>query len=170
MSERKTNNLAVDVLREYLDYDQNTGVFTWRKRHPRTKYLLGKQTGSEARGGYIKINLFKVTYAAHRLAWIYVTGRHPKKEIDHINGDRKDNRFCNLRESDRSQNQENQRRAMVTNKAGLLGVRTYNNRNIYGASICVKGNRIFLGCFKDKRDAHAAYLDAKRRLHEGCTI
>ena len=110
---------------------------------------------------------------AHRLAWLFATGEWPKETIDHINGDRGDNRIANLRDVPRRINCENQRKARSVNRVGLLGVsRATGNRpgKPYTAFIGVRGKSVGLGYFPTAELAHEAYLAAKRRLHEGCSI
>jgi hypothetical protein len=103
-----------------------------------------------------------------RLAWFYTTGAWPKDQIDHIDGNKSNNRFANLREATPSQNTQNQRRAMRTNKLGILGV--ILARGKFRAQIWFDGKNKFLGYFATAEAAHAAYLAAKRKFHPTCTI
>lgn len=164
---QKETLLTAEMVREILNYDPETGVFTWRKS------IGGRSSPSAIAGricqdGWRDIGINGPKYAAHRLAWIYMTGEWPSLYIDHINGDRLDNRFSNLRVVDNTVNIQNQRKANKRNSVGLLGVTTYKGRFI--AQIGVNKKQIRLGCFSTPEEAHAAYLDAKRRLHPGCTI
>lgn len=97
-----------------------------------------------------------------------MTGGWPTNEIDHKNGVKDDNRFGNLRQATHLLNQQNQRKAQRKNKAGLLGVCA--KRNGFMASIKVNGKNKWLGSFSTPELAHAAYVAAKRKFHEGCTI
>jgi hypothetical protein len=106
---------------------------------------------------------------AHRLAWCIAYGEWPSLEIDHINGDAGDNRLCNLRNVDRATNAQNKRRAQCTNKSGIQGVETHAVGRL-SASVWVGGKRVYLGRFDTAEEAHAAYVAAKRRLHQGCTL
>lgn len=148
-------------LRKLLSYDPTTGEFT------RIKSSGGRFAGSKAgcknTAGYIVIRVDDRLYLAHRLAWLYVTGDWPQHDIDHINGERTDNRFSNLRECNMSLNLQNRRRANTNNKLGLLGVIAL--RNGYTASINVLGKQVWLGMHKTPEAAHAAYIKAKRKLH-----
>lgn len=96
-------------------------------------------------------------------------GDYPKHNVDHVNGNRRDNRWANLREAPFSLNQENQKRPAVSNKIGLLGVCRPANRR-FKAQIMVRKKQHHLGYFDTPEEAHAAYLDAKRRVHAGCTL
>jgi hypothetical protein len=98
-------------------------------------------------------------------------GKWPEGEIDHINGNKADNRICNLRDVDRSTNQQNAKKAQSNNKsAGLLGVSLHKSRNKFRAQITYDKKRHHIGYFDTAELAYAAYLSEKRRRHAGCTI
>ena len=145
-------------------YDRDTGVFS--SVCPR---YLGKPIGI-ARHGYWYVNVCGRAYRAARLAWFYVHGAWPKHHIDHINGDRLDNRITNLRDIPRQANNQNIHRPFKTNKTGFLGVDFDKRNNRYRASIRHNGSNRTLGRFDTPEEAHEVYLNAKRRLHEGCTL
>lgn len=143
-----------------------TGIFTrLRSQGPQKG---GTRAGSMMRCGYEIIAIDRLKYVAHRLAWFYVHGKWPPHEIDHINGDRADNRIVNLRQATTSQNLQNQRKAQVTSKTGLLGV-SYNGsphrERRWFARICVNQKTKVIGYFHTPEEAHAAYLEAKRKVH-----
>jgi HNH endonuclease/AP2 domain len=100
--------------------------------------------------------------------WLYVNGKWPEKQVDHINGNPLDNRFCNLREVDLRTNVENLRHARSDNRLGIQGVRKRSNR--FEARIQVNGKAIHLGHFDSAKEAHSAYVKHKRKLHVGCTL
>jgi hypothetical protein len=152
--------LTAEYLRSIMDYDPQSGNLT-RKTGPRAGHI----SGSVAKDGYkiIQIKLDKkVSYYAHRLAWLYVHGEWPADQIDHIDGDRANNALANLRECSASQNAQN-RTAYKTNKSGLLGVSTKGNRFI--AQLTVQGKLLLLAYANSAEEAHAIYLDAKRKYH-----
>lgn len=92
-----------------LTYDPITGFFHWSvTRAPRCRY--GARAGSLNRYGYLEIKVHGRRYMAHRLVWLLKYGLTPAPEIDHINGNRADNRICNLRLATRKQNAANVRR------------------------------------------------------------
>src|SRR6185369_5842834 len=101
-----------------------------------------------------------------------VHGEWPKHDIDHINGDIIDNRIANLRDVPRLLNMQNQRRAQAKNATGFLGVTQDKKRGTYHPKIRIPGekNPRHLGTFRTAEAAHEAYLEAKRKLHAGCTI
>lgn len=161
-------DLTAARLRELLHYDVETGLFT-RKVATSQRHNVGESVGSKHRTGYLYAMLDRKTYAAHRLAWLYVFGEWPRGHIDHINSIKSDNRLCNLRDVDRLTNAQNERRARRNNKSsGLLGVSGEGGR--FRALIRVGGVLQHLGTFETPQQAHNAYLTAKRELHAGCTI
>lgn len=162
-------NISSERLRQVLFYDADTGVFRWRKTPSSVKALLGCQAGtSNGSTCYIRIKVDGTSYQAHRLAWLHYYGCWPVGDIDHVNGDRSDNRISNLRDVPHSVNTQNIRRPNRLNKSGFLGVTYLKNR--WKAKLQVSGKPITVGMFDTPEEAHSAYLSAKRSLHIGCTI
>jgi hypothetical protein len=95
--------LTAERLRELLDYDPKSGVWVWRISRKRMR--IGSVAGSINGDGYRRLMVDGRRYQASRLAWLYVIGSWPIAEIDHKNLDKADDRFCNLRECTRLQNQ-----------------------------------------------------------------
>lgn len=157
--------LTAARLRELLHYDTETGVFT-HIATKRQRVIAGNVAGSTAQNGYRKHRIDGGTYSGHRLAWLYVHGEWPKRWIDHINGDRSDNRIANLRDVSALVNRQNMR--VATGAVGLLGVSRHHRQ--YRAEIGHNYKNIVLGTFDTPEEAHAAYVQAKRRLHAGCTL
>jgi hypothetical protein len=164
-------HVTADRLRECLTYNPDTGLFTRRIRTGH-RVKVGDPLGTLRPDGYLKASLLGINYLLHRLAWLHVYGEWPTFVIDHINGVRTDNRIANLRDVPETVNQQNQRRAHRKNKScGLLGVTWHPRNRKWQAQIGICGGRVkYIGSYDDAEDAHAAYLEAKRRLHEGCTI
>lgn len=164
----KTQSLTYERLVELLSYDSSTGFFQWVKQRRGTS--VGAKAGSEQSNGYISIRVDYVLHSAHRLAILFITGKMPDQnmEIDHINGIRTDNRYANLRVVSRTVNSQNLRKARENSLSGFLGVTKARNR--WTAVIFVNSKRVRLGIFDSPEDAHAAYIKAKRALHEGCSI
>jgi hypothetical protein len=163
-----TRDLTAQRLRELLHYDPDTGVFTWRASRGRAR--RGAAAGMVNHHGYVEIGIDNIAHRAHRLAWLWVHGQWPAKHIDHINGDMRDNRLCNLRDVDRVINMQNMKRARVDNKSGLLGVCECKRSGRWIASIGFNGKQHRIGRFDTPELAHEAYLYAKRRLHQGGTL
>ena len=167
-------DLTQDELKNLLDYDHDTGIFTWKRRKDKpgiggktwnTKFC-GKKAGWIASNGYRQIQIGgKISYLSHRLAWLFCHGEWPKNEIDHINGIRDDNRICNLRQANRSENQQNIKCAYFRNKTGLLGVHWCTHKKKYIAKIMDNGKAIHIGSFDSAELAHNAYLLVKRQIH-----
>ena len=97
--------LDVDTVKAMLNYDVNTGIFVWLVKRP--KVNIGTVAGRQDKDGYNEISLFGKRYKAHRLAWFIMTGKWPTNQIDHINGDKTDNSWSNLREATKQQNMMN---------------------------------------------------------------
>lgn len=159
------SNLTADRLRQLLSYDASTGIFT-RRISQTNRVKVGDIAGSPNQKGYINIMVDGRLYPAHRLAWLYVHGEWPRAQIDHINGTKTDNRIANLREATNSQNMQNMRTARSDNTSGLLGVRWHKRDKRWHARIMVDGKARHLGSFGSSDDAQAAYLAAKRQLHD----
>lgn len=154
--------LTFERLRELFAYDAKTGVFT--------KKNSGAPTGSANRAGYLCLRIDGRTYLAHRLAWLFAHSHWPANHIDHIDGDRANNRLSNLRDVPRTVNMQNMRRAPSSGTSGHFGA-TYNKlAKKWIAQIRVGGRNKALGYFDTPEKASAAYVKAKRELHEGCTI
>lgn len=157
----------IEALRNVLAYDPETGAITWAIERQGTRGI-GQPAGNvNQRLGYLQIRANGKLHYGHRIAFALVTGRWPVL-VDHINGVKTDNRWANLRESDRRHNQENRRRANKNSKTDLLGVRL--NRDRFGAALTVNHKTIHLGTYDTPEQAHAVYLDAKRMHHAGATI
>ncbi len=138
---------------ERLLYDKETGIFVWRD----SGKIAGSSGGFRLR--YTVIGLDGKSYLAHRLAWFYVYDRWPTKQIDHIDGNGKNNAITNLREATASENQGN-RRANRANGLGVKGVRKYYNK--FQARIFCNGKDRYLGLFSTIDEAQEAYLTAAK--------
>jgi hypothetical protein len=163
-----TSDPTVERLREVIHYDPETGIFT-AIFPPHRKKTVGWI--EMPRGRYIKIHALGRAYSAHRLAWFYMTGEWPPV-IDHINGNGLDNRWSNLRAADTRLNNENRRKPTIHNLTGFLGVSLNYGNYVARIGVRLAGQdiQLHLGCYDTPELAHAVYLEAKRRLHDGCTI
>lgn len=150
-------------------YDSISGLLYWA--YSRRGARMGEIAGSLTNEGYRQVQIKRKVYSAHRLCWAIFYGSWPLGELDHINGDRADNRIENLRDVDRSINSQNKRVAQVNNKScGLLGVTWNKQHKKWQSKIMAKKKMHHVGYFLDPDDAHRAYLEMKRVLHVGCTI
>ena len=145
-------------VREALSYDPETGVFTNRVRSG-SRRGPGDRAGSLTATGYWQIMIDYKVYQQHRLAYLYMTGEWPEHEIDHIDGDRANNRWSNLRDATRLQNGRNRCRSR-NNASGMKGVCFDLTRCRWRAGITVGGKYVNLGYFASPEEAHAAYCAA----------
>lgn len=152
------------ILKTLFSYDSATGDFT-RLVRTSNNTKVGEIAGYLRVNGYVEIRINWEPYLAHRLAWLYMHGNWPVEQIDHINGVRNDNRFCNLREATRSQNLQNVFKPSVNNTSGLRGVVYHKRDKKYQAQIRVDGAQKHLGSFNTPEEASAAYLAAKKIHH-----
>lgn len=153
--------LTAERLRELLNYNPDTGIFTYRIVRPGQP--AGLVAGSLNKFGYLRIRIDGRKYMAHRLAWLYVHGVWPPSELDHRNRVKRDNRIDNLRPTTRSGNTQNQIRARADSHSGLKGAR--RDRSRWAARITVNGKEKTLGRFDTAEEAHACYMRAKKELH-----
>ena len=154
--------LTYDRLREVLNYDASTGVFTWRTKLSR-KVVIGREAGTLKPNGYVSIRVDGHAHYAHRLAWYYVYGSWPEAEIDHIDGCKTNNCASNLRQATRKQNMEN--RVQPIGASGYRGVCWLEANQKWRASIVHNRKNIYLGLFDTASDASAAYKEAASFFH-----
>lgn len=148
-------DLTAERLRELLHYDKETGIFTWRVKMWRA--FPGSIAGHVNKHGYCLVKISQVKWLAHRLAHLYMTGEHPKHEIDHINKTRSDNRWVNLRPATRKQNQENKC------DHPLRGIRWESDRQKWLVRIKTNGRTINLGRYSSIDEAMYVRLNAERQ-------
>lgn len=158
--------LTAERLRDLFHYDQNTGIFTRKISWVKSK--IGQQVGTLHSKGYVSIRIGgrkdSKHYFAHRLAWLHLHGAWPVGQIDHINGNRSDNRICNLRDVTQSENMLNQHRAQRDNRHGHMGVTESKGAFKYKSGMTFQGRRLSFGYYQSPEDAHAVYARAKKIL------
>lgn len=159
------SDLTAQRLRELLNYNPDTGAFT--RAVARSNVPAGSLAGCLNSVGYLVIRIDSRLYLSHRLAWLYMHGGWPEHHIDHINGNTRDNRIANLRDVKNSVNSQNQRSAKQS-ASNLLGAHKWHDK--WTAGIMLNGKKTHLGVFSTPEEAHAAYIEAKRLMHPGCTI
>ena len=154
--------ITQEILKQNLFYDKYTGLFSRLKS---ARLSNNGFVGSIQTHGYRAISVNSKLYRAHRLAWLYVYGEFPKKQIDHINGNRDDNRIDNLREVTVSENACNKRNPQGSNQ--YLGVTKKKCKNKYKwcARIMINKKAKHIGYFDSVEDARNAYLLAKSHYH-----
>lgn len=150
-----------DEVRAALDYDPDTGVFRWRVRPDRDRSwnlrFSGEVAGNTMTHGYRCMNIQGKIHLAHRLAWLWMTGEMPTGHIDHINGDRADNRWSNLRLASPSQNAMNSV-SRKNNTSGVKGVSWDKAKRRWFGFITINGSRKFLG--------YSTTIEGAKRLRE----
>jgi hypothetical protein len=168
---KRVDKLTYERLVELVNYDPVSGIFTWKKVTNRSIVPNTECKGSIV-GGYKVIGIDGVKYYLARLAWMYMTKSFPEKGlvIDHINGDKTDNSFKNLRSCSQQLNCMNRRKPSVRNKSGFLGVTFHKRCGLYQAQIHVNGKRISLKYYPTAEEAHDVYLKAKSELHKGAIL
>lgn len=163
-----TQPLTHERLLEVLDYSIVSGRFYWRTSKGNMK--AGERAGFVEPAGYRVLSIDGRPYKAHVIAWLYLHREWPSFPIDHVLGNRDDNSFFLLRRSSPLLNQQNRRGPQGNNTHGFMGVKYDRSRDKWKALIRVNGKRIELGRRNTPEEAHELYIDAKRRLHEGCTL
>lgn len=170
-----------EVLRQLLRYEPETGKLFWlprpleffaaNSRNPEdakkawdTRYANAEAFITSSPLGYRYGAIFGLTQRAHRVIWALHSGAWPDQEIDHIDGDRANNKWVNLREATHAENNRNVRRHR-DNKSGFKGVSWHARDKIWAARIYANGKNTSLGYFKKAEDAHAAYVAASKELH-----
>lgn len=149
-------------LKELLNYDQETGIFTWIKISPHLSRLIGTKAGTKRKDGYYRVYIDNKRYYLHRLAWLYVHGELPKT-IDHVNQNPSDNRIDNLRNVTQLENMRN-RKLSSNNTSGITGV-TYNkSRKKWVAQININDKGYFLGHFDTAEDAKTKRIATSKTL------
>ena len=150
--------LTADRLRKLLKYNPVTGVFRWRVAR-RGRVDIGDVAGCIVPRGYRIIVINGKHRRANRLAWLYMTGKWPKLEINYLNHNASDTRWANLREMTPTQRR---RRARSTNKHGVRGIwKTQTGR--YAAQIKKAGKKTYIGTFDTIEEAGAAYAEVAKR-------
>jgi hypothetical protein len=168
------SSITPDVLRQLLVYDPVTGMLFWR---PRDRGWFNRDwdammwnsrwanepalTGVDA-DGYLYGSIFGYNFFAHRAGWMIETGRTPDS-LDHINGEKDDNRLVNLREATVQDNARNMRRR-ADNTSGVTGVSWHKGARKWKAEIVVTGRTMHLGLFSDFQDAAAARRRAEKDI------
>lgn len=156
----------VSVLHELYEYCKDSGYLIWK-----TGRFAGKVVSPSVNDkGYRRAWVLGVQYAQHQIIMAMLRGEWVPigMEVDHINGIRSDNRYCNLREVSAKANRQNNRTSKKRNRLGVLGLSEIKGK--FRARIYASGKHIHLGYFDTPQEAQAAYIKAKRTVHSGNTL
>lgn len=154
--------LTQERLREILHYDPGTGEFRWRTQDE-CEHRGGEIAGCSMRSDYWCIHVDGRSYRAHQLAWLYMTGEWGRPLIDHRDGDPFNNRWRNLRVSDRL-NSASHCKLRRSDRSVFAGISLDRRSGQWTARIC-NGKRVYsLGRFPTNEAAHEAYAMAARLI------
>ncbi len=157
-----TELITQERLKNLLNYNPDTGVFT---RRIKFRHLSAESiVGCVGTGGYLQCSLDSRMYKLHRLAWLYVYGKWPADQIDHINHIPTDNRICNLREVSCAENHHNRARR-TKSSSGYLGVNWHKRDKCWQAHIEINGKRHHLGYYANLDEAIAVRKYAELTYH-----
>ena len=159
------DNLMItrDRLNELLTYDPVLDVWTWIKSRGRMA-KAGSRAGTISTLGYVIIRINARDYCAHRLVWFWYHHEWPRGNIDHIDGNRRNNVLTNLRVAEYCQNSWNRGKSKV-NTSGFKGVFFHKATGKWQASIRARGKQYHLKLYLTPEAAHRIYVEAAKRLH-----
>lgn len=154
---------SFEQINEQLAYDPETGAITWRLSKKGNSGAGTSAGCNHPALGYVLIGVLRQRLYGHRIAWLLTHGHWPEHQIDHINGNRADNRLANLRECSHAENQQNG--LARRNRHGYPGVDQDPKTGKYRSRVVIGGVKHNMGGFDSPEQAHNAYLEAKQRLH-----
>lgn len=153
----------METVKNYVNYNPDTGKLTWVKS-PSRRAKVGQEISSVDAYGYLVATFRKKRWKAHRLAWYLYYGEEPEGDIDHINGDRADNRLCNLRVATRADNLRNMKVSGL-GSSKFKGVSWSKCVGKWTAQITLGNKKKHLGCFESEVDAARTYDEAAKELY-----
>lgn len=154
----KVEDITLDILKDYLSYDPDTGVFILLQSHSpvyrhKLPYVL-----PTVEGKYQKVMVLNRRWQTHKLAVLFMTGGMPDGLVDHINGCITDNRWSNLRVLSSGENVRNQKQTKTTTESGVTGVHKRGNK--YFAHIRINKKLHNLGLYSTLEEAVAVRTEA----------
>jgi hypothetical protein len=156
--------LSSEELKRMLRYDPDTGDWVWKIKKNCSTMNIGDKAGAFSKWHlYHTITINRINYRSHRLAWFYMMSKWPKNQIDHIDGNRKNNKFSNLREATNQENCNN-KSFYKNNSLGIKGVS--KRGNIYRATIFINGKQKHLGNYSTIDEARSVRNKAAKEAHK----
>jgi hypothetical protein len=149
-------------LKEILNYNSESGIFTWKNIVKPARKKVGDVAGGLCLG-YVVIGINGKIYRAHRLAWLYIYGKWPNDQIDHVNGIKNDNRLCNLRECNQSKNNYN-RKMQKNNTSGIKGVCKHKDK--WMVQFKINKNVMYFGTYDDIEFAELVANEVRAKYHK----
>lgn len=152
---------AIDhIVDSLFRYDPQSGIIYYKI--PIKRKIVDSVAGIICRShGYLKVGIEGKYYMGHRVAWRLHYGKWPEYQIDHINGNRSDNRICNLRDVKPKENQKNRKEHR---QGQLLGTYFCKKAKKYKSQICFNKKKIHLGMYFTEKEAHEQYINAQKAL------
>lgn len=151
------------LVRELFDYEPATGILRWKVK--RAQMEIGSAAGAlRGPNGYLQVSINRKLYRVHLIIWLWMTGREPNAFLDHIDMAKSNNRWANLREATKSQNQANTGLS-AKNTTGFKGVYWYKERGKFSAQIWKDKKAYSLGYFDRAEDASAARNQKAKELY-----
>ena len=164
------STLTQNRVKDILNYDPISGIFTWKVNVSSTG-RAGNVAGSANKAGYLLIRVDKKLYLAHRLAALYREGEFPPALIDHLDMNKSNNSWANLRHATKAENSQNKMKAQSNNsKTGLLGVFWSEQQKMWGAKVNVNRRQHHAGFHSTPELAYEAYVNLKRAIHPFGTL
>jgi hypothetical protein len=152
-----------EQLKTLFTYFPASGNF-YRKTSPCNSVKRGDKAGGKHMDGYHYIRFQGKPVGSHRLAWLFMYGEWPSEKVDHINGDKADNRIENLRLATQSENQLNRKRCS-RNTTGVKGVAVHSASGKYQVTLTVEGKKKHFGLFEDLETAELVARGAREKYH-----
>ncbi len=147
--------MDVNLIKKHLSYDPELGILTWIKPTSNRK-SHGSVAGCVSPDGYVKVRLASKLYYAHRIAWLLQTGQQPPKFLDHINRQRADNRWKNLRAATVGENNRNltKRKGCSSSFKGVVWNKAIKK---WVVSVSIDQKSVHLGVFSSEVEAAKVY-------------
>lgn len=155
--------LSLNEIKQHIKYDAKNGCF-YRKQ-TNNQHKVGEIAGNKRKNGYVILKVCGVNILAHRLVWLFEYGEWPKECLDHIDGDKSNNKIKNLREATYAQNKCNSK-VRKDNELGLKGVNFDKKLKRYRARIFYNGKNLSLGSYNTKEEAHAVYVAKAKEIQK----